>query len=161
MPSQSFATITLDCPPQVLPPSLMLRTPEQHGTSFWAALLAAAPSLSHLCVQGLAEQLLTLDTPGSLAVEGSGPVRLSTLGCAILSHVLALPVVRSLLPRQIAFLIPLPALLGYVQSAEPLQPCTHMQTSSPRDLSSPGHRLIHYAKVYALPAGSEHVHGRP
>ncbi len=45
-------------------------------------------------VQGLAEQLMMLDTPVS---EAAGPLRLSTLGCAILSQILGLPHVRALL----------------------------------------------------------------
>ena len=54
-----------------------------------------AQRLCLLAVQGLAERLLTLDSP-PLPVEG-GPkaVRLSTLGCAILSHLLGLSHVRS------------------------------------------------------------------
>lgn len=41
-------------------------------------------------VQGMAEQLMTLHTPASLQEGASGPLQLSALGCAILSHTLKL-----------------------------------------------------------------------
>ena len=50
-------------------------------------------------MQGLAEQLMTLDTAACLqdTYTKKHPLRLSTLGCAVLSQILALPNVRALL----------------------------------------------------------------
>ena len=55
------------------------------------AYLSQMASQIMCLVQGLAEQLMTIDTPASLQEGTSGPLRLSALGCAILSHALRLP----------------------------------------------------------------------